>query len=138
MLLLQIDHLMVNLDLLLIVLYEKGKYDIFKYTKTKNVNMQKPLSIRPTKEIEKKLEKLIKIEKMDKPALIRKVLNTGLNEELKKCAIELFREKKVSLAKAAEIADISVIEMIDFIRKEGVSLHITAEDIEEDYEAAMK
>jgi predicted HTH domain antitoxin len=81
---------------------------------------------------------LIKIEKMDKPALIRKVLNTGLNEELKKCAIELFREKKVSLAKAAEIADISVIEMIDFIRKEGVSLHITAEDIEEDYEAAMK
>jgi predicted HTH domain antitoxin len=100
--------------------------------------MQKPLSIRPTREIEEKLEKLIKIEKIEKSALIRKILNMGIDEDLKKCAIELFRNKKVSLAKAAEIADISVREMIDLIREEGVSLHITAEDIKEDYEAVMK
>lgn len=100
--------------------------------------MHKPLSIRPTEEIEKKLEKLIKIEKMEKSALIRKILDIGIDEELKKCALELFRDRKVSLAKAAEIAGISVREMMDLIKEKGVQLHITAEDIQEDFEAAMK
>jgi predicted HTH domain antitoxin len=100
--------------------------------------MQKPLSIRPTEEIEKKLAKLIKIEKMEKSALVRRILNTGIDEELKRCAIELFRDRKVSLAKAAEIADVSVREMIDLVREENASIHITAEEIQEDYEAAMK
>lgn len=99
--------------------------------------MQKPLSIRPTGEIEKKLEKLIKIEKMEKSALIRKILNIGIDEELKKCAFQLFKDRKVSLAKAAEIAGVSVREMMDLIKEEGLSLHITAEDIQEDFEAAI-
>jgi predicted HTH domain antitoxin len=50
----------------------------------------------------------------------------------------LFRDKKVSLAKAAEIADISVREMMDLIKEKGVFLHISIEDIREDFEAAMK
>jgi len=100
--------------------------------------MQKPLSIRPTKEIQKKLEKLIEIEKMEKSALLRKILDKGMDQELKKCALELFRNKKVSLAKAAEIAGVSIREMMEIIRKEGVPLHITAEDLQEDYEAAME
>lgn len=100
--------------------------------------MRKPLTIRPTEEIEKKLEKLIDIEKIEKPALIRKILNKGLDEELKKCAFELFQEKKVSLAKAAEIADISIREMMDLVKEKGGSLHITVEDIIEDFEAAVE
>lgn len=100
--------------------------------------MQKPLSIRPTEEIEKKLEKLIKIEKMEKSALIRKILNNGIDEELRKCALELFKDNKVSLAKAAEIADVSIRRMMDLIKEKGIPLHITTEDIQEDFEAAMK
>ena len=100
--------------------------------------MRKPLTIRPTEEIEKKLEKLIDIEKIEKPALIRKILNKGLDEELKKCAFELFQDRKVSLAKAAEIADISIREMMDLVKEKGGSLHITVEDIIEDFEAAVE
>lgn len=100
--------------------------------------MRKPLTIRPTEEIEKKLEKLIEIEKMEKSALIRKIFNNGLDEELRKCAFELFQEKKVSLAKAAEIADISIREMMDLVKEKGGSLHITVEDIIEDFEAAVE
>jgi len=70
--------------------------------------------------------------------LIRRILDTGINEELKKRALGLFRDKKVSLAKAAEIADISVREMMDLIKEKGISLHISIEDIREDFEAAMK
>jgi predicted HTH domain antitoxin len=100
--------------------------------------MQKVISIRPTTEIEKKLERLIRIDKAERSALIRRILDTGINEELKKRALELFRDKKVSLAKAAEIADISVREMMDLIREKGISLHISIEDIRGDFEAAME
>ena len=100
--------------------------------------MQKIISIRPTEEIERKLERLIGIEKMERSALIRRILDIGMEEELKKHALELFRDKKVSLAKAAEIADISVREMMDLIKEKGISLHISIEDIREDFEAAMK
>jgi predicted HTH domain antitoxin len=100
--------------------------------------MQKIISIRPTEEIERKLERLIGIEKMERSALIRRILDIGMEEELKKHALELFRDKKVSLAKAAEIADISVREMMDLIKEKGISLHISIEDIREDFEAAMR
>ena len=100
--------------------------------------MQKIISIRPTEEIERKLEMLIGIEKTERSALIRRILDTGINEELKTRALELFRDKKVSLAKAAEIADISVREMMDLIKEKGISLHISIEDIRGDFEAAMK
>jgi len=110
----------------------------FKYTEPKQVTMQNPISIRPTEEIERKLEKLMDLEKTEKSTLMRKILTTGIDEELKKCALELFRDKKVSLAKAAEIADISLREMMDLIKEESLSLHITVEDIREDFEAAMR
>ncbi|MCK4732589.1 MAG: UPF0175 family protein [Methanophagales archaeon] len=100
--------------------------------------MQKIMSIRPTEEIERKLERLIGIENVERSTLIRRILDTGINEELKMRALELYKDKKVSLAKAAEIADISVREMMDLIKEKGISLHITIEDIREDFEAAMK
>jgi len=82
--------------------------------------MGKIISIRPTEEMARKLERLISIEQMGKSALLRRVLDRGLNEELKRYAVELFRDKRVSLAKAAEIAGISVREMMDF-KREGYS-----------------
>jgi len=100
--------------------------------------MQKVISVRPTEEMARKIERLIRIEKAERSALIRRILDIGVKEELKKHALDLFRDKKVSLAKAAEIADVSVREMMDLIKEKGVSLHITIEDVREDFEAAMK
>ncbi|MDI6885415.1 MAG: hypothetical protein QMD22_03535 [archaeon] len=45
--------------------------------------MQKIISIRPTEEIERKLERLMGIEKTERSVLIRRILNTGIDEELK-------------------------------------------------------
>jgi len=39
--------------------------------------MQKVISIRPTEEMERKLERLLGIEKMGRSALIRKILDRG-------------------------------------------------------------
>nr|QNO42243.1 hypothetical protein MKPHGJHB_00021 [Methanosarcinales archaeon ANME-2c ERB4]QNO43291.1 hypothetical protein BKKEKDFB_00003 [Methanosarcinales archaeon ANME-2c ERB4]QNO45484.1 hypothetical protein MJLNBAKA_00003 [Methanosarcinales archaeon ANME-2c ERB4]QNO45653.1 hypothetical protein JMABOEBK_00050 [Methanosarcinales archaeon ANME-2c ERB4] len=99
--------------------------------------MQKTISIRPTEKIERKLDWLVSIENIGKSAVIRKILETGINEELKNRALELYRDNKVSLAKAAEIADISVREMMDLVKKKDISLHIEIEEIREDFEAAI-
>ena len=121
-----------------VVFYSISCYATFKCTKTKHVNMRETISIRPTEEIERKLEKLMDLEKTEKSNLIRKILIAGIDKELKTHALTLYRDKKVSFAKAAEIAEISIREMMDLEREEGFSLHITIEDIKEDFEAAMK
>ena len=98
--------------------------------------MQEVISIRPTEEIEEKIEKLAKLEHMEKSTLVRKLLLKGADEELKKQALEMFRENKVSAGRAAEIAGISIYEMLDLIKQKGFALHITKQDIEEDFKYA--
>lgn len=53
-------------------------------------------------------------------------------------ALNLYIERKVSLAKAAEIAEISIRDMIELIKERGISLNITVEDLRKDFEEAMK
>lgn len=99
--------------------------------------MQKTISIRPTEKIERKLDWLVSIENIGKSAVIRKILEIGINEELKNRALELYRDNRVSLAKAAEIADISVREMMALVKEKDIPLHIGIDEIREDFEAAI-
>jgi len=96
------------------------------------------ISVRPTPELERKIKKLMEFEKADKSSIVRRALEKGLNEELKRIALNLYIERKVSLWKAAEIAEISIRDMIELIRGKGISLNITVKDLRKDFEEAMK
>ena len=96
------------------------------------------ISVRSTPDIERKIKKLMEFERVDKSSIVRRALERGLNEELKRLALNLYIERKVSLAKAAEIAEISIRDMIELIKERGVSLNITIEDLRKDFEEAMK
>ncbi|AGK62248.1 hypothetical protein Asulf_02296 [Archaeoglobus sulfaticallidus PM70-1] len=96
------------------------------------------ISVRATPDLERKIKKLMEFEKSDKSSIVRKAIERGINEELKKFALMLYVERKVSLAKAAEIAEISVRDMLELIKEKGVSLNITVEDLKRDFEEAMK
>jgi len=52
--------------------------------------------------------------------------------------LDLYREGKVSLWKAAKIAGLSLWEMIDLLAREKVLLNYTIEDLREDIEAALE
>ncbi len=56
-------------------------------------------------------------------------------EALKSIAVELYREGKVSMGKAAEIAGLSKIEMMGVLREKKVPLQYTEKDLEEDLKA---
>ncbi|MCD6492416.1 MAG: UPF0175 family protein [Archaeoglobaceae archaeon] len=96
------------------------------------------ISVRSTSDLERKIRKLMEFEKSDKSSIIRKALEKGVNEELKRLALNLYIERKVSLAKAAEIAEISTRDLLKLIKERGLSLNITVEDLKKDFKEAMK
>lgn len=73
------------------------------------------------------------------PKELKDILKVGEDEvgkeALKSIAIELYREGKISMGKAAEIAGISKIEMVGILREKKVPLQYTEKDLEEDLEA---
>ena len=108
------------------------------YTNTNYVYMASVISIRPTPEISRKLEMLSHLTELDRSSLIRIALSSGLDEEMKKYALEQYREGKISLGKAAELSGVSVRVMIDLLKRNSVELNISVQDIVDDFQAAMK
>jgi predicted HTH domain antitoxin len=74
-------------------------------------------------EIPKEFPYLLKIDESEIPLYIRKLI-----------ALELFREKKISLGKASEIAGLSIDEMISLLREKKIALNYSVEDFEKDLE----
>lgn len=46
--------------------------------------------------------------------------------------MELLREHKISIGKAAEIADVSIYEVIDAMKEHGITIGYTMEDLQRD------
>lgn len=112
---------------------------------TKRLSVQNPISlnmeaisIEPTGEMRMKIERLSKVRYMDTPSLIRKLIDIGIEHELKDYAIGLFRDKKVSLGKAAEISGISKRAMLDLLKERDIPLNISTRDIQKDFNAATE
>ena len=72
-------------------------------------------------EIPDDLEVILKIDKKDIPKAVKLYL-----------AIELYREGKISLGKASEIAGISKEEMIEVLSRKGIPINYDIEDLKED------
>ncbi|MBL7170034.1 MAG: UPF0175 family protein [Candidatus Aenigmarchaeota archaeon] len=80
--------------------------------------------------VEEKAEK----EKLNKTVIIRMLVLQGIEIDRKRQALELYRQGKVSLGKAAKIADLTIAEMIDFLGKEGVGIHLSRRHFEKGLE----
>ena len=72
-------------------------------------------------EIPEDLEVILKIDKKDIPKAVKLYL-----------AIELYREGKISLGKASEIAGISKEEMMEVLSRKGIPINYDIEDLKED------
>ncbi len=96
------------------------------------------VSVRLEEEILKYAEQKAKEEKIPKSAALRKLLALGLEYDKLKKAIELYRDKKVSLGKAAEIANMPVTQMMDWVVRFGVKGNVALEDYKAGLEHARK
>jgi predicted HTH domain antitoxin len=97
----------------------------------------KTIATRVPKEIDEFLQKIMKEEKLDKSATTRKILEIGISEWRKERALDLLKKGKVTLVKAAEIAGISIYEMIELVKEKRVDyIHITGEELEKEIKMA--
>jgi len=95
-------------------------------------------SVRLPKEVVDEIEELSKEEGVDKGTLIRKLIVESLKEYKIKKALELYREGKISLWKAAEIAGITYREALEELKKRNIPFKYDLEDLEVDINWATK
>ena len=93
--------------------------------------------MRIPKEIEEEILKVVEREKLDKATAVRTLLELGIVEWRKQAALELLRDGKVTFAKAAEMAKLSLWEFADLVKQRGVEwVRYTPEEIEKEIREA--
>jgi len=96
------------------------------------------ISARLSKERLKLVEEIAKRERVDKSTVLDRALEEYAKEWKLRTAVESYREGSVTLSRAAEIAGISIWEMIDILGKRKVQLQYDVEDLEEDLKALSR
>jgi predicted HTH domain antitoxin len=88
-------------------------------------------------EIEKEILEIIEQKKSDKATVVRNLLEMGIAEWRKQTALEFLREGRVTFAKAAEIAKLSLWEFADLVKQRNVEwVRFTPEEIEKELKEA--
>jgi len=97
----------------------------------------KPLAVRIPEEIEKEIQEVIEREGLDKATAVRTLLELGIGEWRKQTASELLRDGKVTFAKAAEIAKLSLWEFADMVKQRNIEwVRYRPEEIDKEFKEA--
>ena len=97
----------------------------------------KPLAVRVPAEVEKEILEIIKEEKQDKATVVRNLLEIGIAEWRKQTALELLQKGKVTFAKGAEIAKLSLWEFADLVKQRNVEwVRLAPEEVEKEFREA--
>jgi len=82
--------------------------------------------------LRREIDRLVEGEGHVPSEVIREILNRGLRDRRLDRALREYRERKVSIGRAAEIARLSLWEMLNVFRERRICLNYTAEDLDED------
>ena len=97
------------------------------------------ISTRLPEDLKKYLKWYSEKERIGLSIAMRKILEIGLKEARLKDALEKLREHSITLGRAAELAGISIWEMIDIVKEKRIDwLGLTPEDIDRDLEIIKK
>lgn len=90
------------------------------------------VSTRIEKKILSEIDELSKEKQMDRASFLRNLIVEGLSIEKKKKVLSMYKERKISLAKAAEILGIDLWSMIDMLKEENLYIDYSEEELKED------
>jgi len=93
------------------------------------------MSARLPKETVDLIEEIAREEKVDKSTVLDRALDHYIREWKLQKAIESYEEGSATLPMAAEIAGLTVWEMIDVLAKRDIQPQYDLEDLEEDLRA---
>ena len=92
----------------------------------------KIINIRLDEKTLQDLEQISQWEKNDRTAIIRRLLSQAIETVKINYTIKLYQEGKISIGKAAEIADVDLWSFHDELLRLGISHPSEAEDINDD------
>jgi len=95
------------------------------------------ISARISRDRVESIEEIAREEKVDKSTILDRALDQYTKEWKLRKAIESYRDGLVTLSKAAEIAGISIWDMVDVLAAKKVQAQYDIEDLEEDLKALM-
>ncbi|WP_017342430.1 UPF0175 family protein [Halorubrum sp. T3] len=75
------------------------------------------ISTRVPEDLEAELEEYLESERLDRSTAVRKLLSEGLDEWRRERAVDRFADGEVSLARAADLTDLSVWEFARLIEE---------------------
>ena len=78
------------------------------------------------------IEFFAKGEDLDKSTFVKKLIHQALQEYKIQYAFKLYQERKISLGKAAEIAEVNLWNMLDLMKKHNITLNYSVKDLKED------
>lgn len=104
------------------------------YSIHKNVygDWMSTVSVRLDKETIRLLEEIGKDEKAERSEVIRKLLHSALQEWRVKRALQLLRQGKISVGKAAEFTGSTVSEILELAAEHDITVGYSLEDLERD------
>ena len=91
----------------------------------------RPVTARLKMELLKKIQEMAKEESIDRSSAIQRLLKIGLRKYRMEKALNLYRDGKVTLWKAAEIAGVSLREIMDAIKARDIPYQYDFEALEE-------
>lgn len=94
--------------------------------------MSKLISTRIPREIEEDIGKLAREKHLGKTLVLREVIIKGLADLKLEYALELYKKGKITLWKTAQIAGISLWEIMDIVKERQIAVKYTIEDAKED------
>lgn len=80
----------------------------------------------------KEIAALVKSSDLDRAALLKKILRTGMNHFRLDLSMEKYRKREVSLGRAAEIAGVSIVEFLSKMKHYDVTLNYDVAEFEKD------
>ena len=101
--------------------------------KTKLMNTRVPVTIMH------QVENIANEEQTDKSSVVRKLLDRAIKEWKLEKVTNMYKEKKVTLEKSAELAGVSVRELINYLKEKELEIgNLTAKDLADDIKHMYK
>lgn len=99
--------------------------------------MSELISARIDRKTSNELIKLAKEKNIGKTIVLREAILKGLKDLKLEHALDLYKQGKVTMWKASSIAQLSLWEFIEIIKREKIPMEYTLEDAEEDIKKAF-
>ena len=96
------------------------------------------ITARLPKELIEEIERMAEKERADRSEVIRRLLDGALRQKKTEEALSLYREGRATLWKAAEIAGLSLREMMELVKKTKIPAAYSIEDLDRDVGYALR